>query len=194
MINPIISTPVLGFAAYSGTGKTTLLSRLVPLLKDQGLRLGLIKHAHHSFDVDQPGKDSYVLRQAGAERVLIGSRRRWALMVETPQPNEPSLQDLLVHFPGNELDLILVEGFKHEAYPKIELHRTALGHPWLFPEDDSIVAIASDTPDKVKPCTIPVLDMNQPGAIVRFILHWLSRQRINPVTRIRISDASPAPD
>jgi len=169
--------PVLGFAAFSGTGKTTLLTQLVLQLKDNGLRLGLIKHAHHNFDVDQPGKDSYLLRHAGAERVLIGSRRRWALMVETPEPEEPCLQDLLDQFPAADLDLILVEGFKHERFPKIELHRSSLGKPLLHPGDESIIACASDTPHSIPATTLPQLDINHPDGIARFILQWLQDQR-----------------
>jgi len=170
------SPPVLGFAAFSGTGKTTLLLQLIPLLRQQGLRLGMIKHAHHSFDVDQPGKDSYELRHAGAERVLIGSRRRWALMVETPQAEEPTLSDLLAHLPSADLDLILVEGFKHEAFPKIELHRLVTAQPWLYPQDNSIIAVATDTWDAMPSPGIVTLDINQPTAIAHFILQWLARE------------------
>lgn len=168
--------PVLGFAAYSGTGKTTLLVRLVPLLKQQGLRLGVIKHAHHSFDVDQKGKDSYELRRAGAERVLVGSSQRWALMVETPQAQEPGLVDLLGRMPSAGLDLILVEGFKHEAFPKIELHRSSTAQPWLYPKDKSIIAVATDTWEEMPASAISVLDINQPADITRFILQWVARE------------------
>ncbi len=168
--------PVLGFAAYSGTGKTTLLVQLIPLLKKQGLRLGMIKHAHHSFDVDQPGKDSYELRHAGAERVLVGSRQRWALMVEAPSDKEPSLTDLLEYMPSSGLDLILVEGFKHERFPKIELHRSATTRSWLYPGDDSIIAVATDSWADLPEPGITALDINQPTAISQFILQWLARK------------------
>jgi len=168
--------PILGFAAYSGTGKTTLLCQLIPLLRNEGLRLGLVKHAHHTFDVDHPGKDSYELRHAGAQKVLIGSRRRWALMVETPNADEPSLPDLLAQLPANDLDLILVEGFKHEVFPKIELHRQATARPWLYPTDKNIIAIATDTAAALPATAIPVLDLNQPVTIARFVLHWLAKQ------------------
>lgn len=163
------SVPVLGFAAFSGTGKTTLLIKLLPMLKARGLRIGMIKHAHHSFDIDHPGKDSYELRKAGAEQMLIASRIRWALMVETDPPTEPRLQDLLPRLDQATLDLILVEGFKHERFPKIELHRPNLGHPLLFPEDDSIIAVACDAPLPVR-TSLPVLDLNDPGQIADFIL------------------------
>ena len=160
--------PVLGFAAWSGTGKTTLLRKLIPALRETGLRLGVVKHAHHSFDVDQPGKDSYELRHAGAERVLVGSRARYALMVECPEPREPVLADLLARLPGEDLDLVLVEGFKHERFPKLELHRPSLGRPLLYPEDPSIVALASDeTLDPVP--ALPLLDLNDVAAVAAFV-------------------------
>lgn len=162
------TTPVLGFAAYSGTGKTTLLVKLLPLLKHRGLRIGMIKHAHHAFDVDQPGKDSYELRKAGAERVLVASRRRWALMVERADEENPRLDDLINRVEANGLDLILVEGFKREAFPKIELHRPSLGYPPLYPQDASIVAVASDAP-LAEPPPLPWLDLNQPQSIADFI-------------------------
>ena len=121
---------MLGFVAFSGTGKTTLLKQLIPILKARGLHLALIKHTHHQFDIDTPGKDSYELRQAGAEQVMVASRRRWALMVETPNQNDdPPLESLIDHLDTKALDLILVEGFKHAAVPKIELHRPILNKP-----------------------------------------------------------------
>lgn len=163
------SVPVLGIAAFSGTGKTTLLTKLLPILKSHGLRIGMIKHAHHTFEVDHPGKDSYELRKAGAEQMLIASRNRWALMVETIPEAEPQLQALLPHLDPNTLDLILVEGFKHERFPKIELHRPSLGHPLLFPGDETVVAVACDAPLPVR-TSLPVLDLNDPGQIADFIL------------------------
>lgn len=160
--------PVFGFAAFSGTGKTTLLRQLIPLLHDAGIRVGLIKHAHHEFDIDQPGKDSYELRKAGAEQVLIASSQRWALMVETPGQPEAQLDVLLGRLDQTALDLILVEGFRHAAFTKIELHRPALGHPLLCEKDNSIIAVASDAP-LVLPHNLPLLDLNNPAAIARFI-------------------------
>lgn len=166
--------PILGFVAYSGTGKTTLLLKIIPLLKNKGLRIGMVKHTHHKkFDIDHPGKDSYRLRQAGAEQMLVASRKRWALMVEhNSEFEEPDLEQLLPHLDQKKLDLILVEGFKHEHYPKIEVHRPSLGHPLFFPEDDSIIAIACDAPLAEIP-DLPVLDMNHPEQIVAFIEKWL---------------------
>lgn len=166
---------VLGIAAFSGTGKTTLLTKLLPILKSHGLRIGMIKHAHHSFEIDKPGKDSHELRKAGAEQMLIASRNRWALMVETDPPAEPRLRPLLQHLGREALDIILVEGFKHERFPKIELYRPSLGHPLLFPEDDTVIAVATDAALPIK-TPLPVLDLNNPEQIARFILvHVMNR-------------------
>lgn len=166
-------TPLLGFVAYSGTGKTTLLEKLIPQLKTAGLHIALIKHAHHDFDIDIPGKDSYRLRKAGAEQMMVASRQRWALVTELDkEQSEPCLQELLQHLDHEKLDLILVEGFKHEGFAKIELHRPALGKGLLFPEDDTIIALASDDAGAA-PCPIPQLDINQPAIIARFVLEWL---------------------
>lgn len=167
--------PVLGFVAFSGTGKTTLLTRLIPLLRAHGLHLGLIKHTHHNFDIDIPGKDSYELRKAGAEQVLAASRRRWALITETPERDrDPSLAELLPRLDGSRLDLVLVEGFKHEAIPKIELHRPALGHPRLWPDDPDVIAVACDAALTPAP-PVPVLDLNDPDAIAEFVLQFTRR-------------------
>jgi len=161
--------PLLGFVAYSGTGKTTLLRQLIPLLKSRALNVALIKHAHHRFDIDIPGKDSYELRKAGADQVLVASQQRWAMITETPaQKDDPRLADMITHLDRATLDLILVEGFKHVAFPKLELHRPALGHPLLFPDDPDILAIATDAPLAQK-TTLPVLDLNRPEAIADFI-------------------------
>ncbi len=165
-----LKCPILGFAACSGTGKTTLLKQILPLLIQRDVRIGMIKHAHHDFDIDQPGKDSYVLRKAGAEQMLVASSQRWALMTETPTgKSDPRLEDLLVHLDQERLDLILVEGFKHVAFPKVELHRVELNHPWLFTEDPSIIAVASNGP-LPESSTLPQLDINEPGVIVEFVL------------------------
>ncbi|EGW55770.1 molybdopterin-guanine dinucleotide biosynthesis protein B [Candidatus Endoriftia persephone str. Guaymas] len=163
------SVPLLGFAAYSGTGKTTLLTRLIPLLKAQGLRVGVIKHAHHKVDVDKPGKDSYELRKAGAGQVLLATAQRWALMVEEPVEGDPDLQTMLERLDSAQLDLILVEGFRHVAFPKIELHRPSLNKPLLFTEDDSIIAFASDGP-VAQSVPLPQFDLNDAAAICAFIL------------------------
>jgi molybdopterin-guanine dinucleotide biosynthesis protein MobB len=166
------NTPLLGFAAYSGTGKTTLLKQLIPLLRASGINLGVIKHAHHEVDVDQPGKDSYELRKAGAGRVLLASSSHWALMVDEEQVKEPELPELLERIDCPSLDLVLVEGFRHLSFAKIELHRPALGKPLLFTEDPSIIAIACDGPIE-PPCEIPQLDLNDPQQIVKFVREYI---------------------
>ncbi len=168
--------PILGFVAYSGTGKTTLLLKIIPLMKQQGLRIGIIKHTHHQFDIDKPGKDSYRLRHAGAQQTLVASRHRWALMVETEQLDEPDLERLLPHFDTDKLDLILVEGFKHEPFPKIEVHRPSLGYSPLFLDDKSIIAIACDTPPTVAN-HLPLLDINKPTEIITFITERILKNR-----------------
>jgi len=169
-----MTIPILGFVAYSGTGKTTLLLKLIPLLKQKGIRIGMIKHTHHKkFDIDHPGKDSYRLRQAGAEQMLVASGKRWALMVEMENKlEEPNLAQLLAHLNQDKLDLILVEGFKHENFPKIEVHRPSLGKPLLFPDDNSVVAVVCDEPSLIT-TSLQVFDMNQPEPIVEFIVRYL---------------------
>ena len=162
------SVPVIGFVAYSGTGKTTLLKKLILELKQRNIRVGAIKHAHHNFDIDTPGKDSYELRKAGADQMLVASAYRWALMVETPAQKEADLNELLQQLDTTKLDLILVEGFKHESYAKIECHRPSLGHDLLFPHDKSIIALASDEKlEQVPP--IALLDLNNVKMIADFI-------------------------
>lgn len=160
--------PLLGFAAFSGTGKTTLLKKLIPLLKAHGLHMGVIKHSHHSFEIDKPGKDSFELRAAGANPVMLSSSRRRALIVELKQEREPRLAEELAHFDMGGLDLIIVEGFKRERFSKIELHRPSLGHPLLFPDDENIIAIATDMPLAIEP-TIRQFDLNRPDLIAAFI-------------------------
>ena len=160
--------PVLGFAAFSGTGKTTLLTRLIPLLREQDIRIGVIKHAHHKFEIDYPGKDSYELRKAGAQQMLIASANRMALIREYEQDTEPELADLVTKLDQTMLDIILVEGFRHVPFPRIELHRSALRKPLLCLDDESIIALASDAPLNVQ-IKIPVLDLNNPQQIATFI-------------------------
>ena len=174
--------PLLGFAAFSGTGKTTLLKQLLPLLCERGIRVGMIKHAHHRFDVDTPGKDSYELRKAGAGQMLIGSRNRWALMAETPeQQDDPDLNYLIDQLDHSRLDLILVEGFKQLPFPKIELHRPSTGNRLLFPNDPHIIAVAHDEPLPVA-TQLPQLDINQPQTIAEFVIDYCG---LNPSAAIR---------
>jgi len=160
--------PVLGFVAASGTGKTTLLTELIPILKQGGLRIGLIKHSHHDFEIDQPGKDSFRLRKAGASSVMLVSRYRRAMITEFTPAQEPRLDDQLKQFDQSELDLILVEGFRTEQFPKIELHRPSLEKPLLYPNDQDIIAIATDAALDV-PDYLPQLELNRPDMIAVFI-------------------------
>lgn len=161
---------LLGLIGASGSGKTHLLTRLLPIFTQRGLRVSTIKHAHHGFDLDQPGKDSFLHRTAGAHEVLIASGRRWALMHEITGP-EPTLAELLAHL--SPVDLVLVEGFKASAHPKIEVHRAGLGHAMFWPERTDVVAVASDQP--VAGCTTPVLDLADPERIAGWSLDFLAR-------------------
>jgi molybdopterin-guanine dinucleotide biosynthesis protein len=165
----LLMPSILGISAWSGTGKTTLLKKLIPLLNDEGIRVGVIKHAHHSFEVDHPGKDSYEIRKSGASQMLIASDNRWALMADNPVPREPSLSELLTRMDLDNLDLVLVEGFKHDSIPKIELHRPTLGKPLIFPDDKNVVAIATDEPNLIH-TSIPVLELSDTNSIKQFIL------------------------
>ncbi|MDW1592554.1 MULTISPECIES: bifunctional molybdopterin-guanine dinucleotide biosynthesis adaptor protein MobB/molybdopterin molybdotransferase MoeA [unclassified Vibrio] len=164
-----LNIPILGFAAYSGTGKTTLLEALLPKLTEAGLRIGMLKHAHHNFDVDKPGKDSYRLRKAGASQMLIASRNRFALMTETPEA-EAEFEYLLTRFDEDMLDVVLVEGCKNIAFPKIELHREEVGKPWLYPNDENIIAIASDSGELDS--ELPQMNINDLEAIAQFVIQY----------------------
>ncbi|AGQ98404.1 bifunctional molybdopterin-guanine dinucleotide biosynthesis adaptor protein MobB/molybdopterin molybdotransferase MoeA [Vibrio parahaemolyticus] len=169
-----LNIPILGFAAYSGTGKTTLLEALLPKLTEAGLRIGMLKHAHHNFDVDKPGKDSYRLRKAGASQMLIASRNRFALMTETPEA-EAEFEYLLTRFDEDKLDVVLVEGCKNIAFPKIELHREEVGKPWLYPHDENIIAIASDSAELDS--ELPQMNINDLDAIAQFVLQYVQEAK-----------------
>ena len=179
--------PLLGFAAYSGTGKTTLLEALLPMLTESGLRIGVLKHAHHDFDVDKPGKDSYRLRKAGASQMLISSRKRHVLMTETPEA-EADFDYLLTRFDTDKLDLILVEGCKNIAFPKIELHREEVGKPWLYSNDSNIIAIAADTQVESE---LPQMSINDLESIRDFIINYA--KDFNPTSVSCQSKPSKAP-
>ena len=169
--------PILGFAAYSGTGKTTLLINIIPLLKERGLEVGVIKHAHHTFEIDTPGKDSYEIRKAGASQMLIGSKQRWALMVEQNEEDAKTrLEEYISQLDQDKLDLILVEGFKPEAIPKIELHRPSLSHPLISSSDDSVIAIATDEPLSEEK-NLPLLDLNDHKSIVDYIINNICKEK-----------------
>jgi molybdopterin-guanine dinucleotide biosynthesis protein B len=147
---------IFGLAGWSGSGKTTLTARLLPELIGRGVTVSTMKHAHHSFDIDQPGKDSYVHRMAGATEVLVGSANRWALVHELRGDAEPTLNALLKKL--SPVDLVLVEGYKREPHPKLEVYRATIGKPLLHPDDPAIVAIASDEP--LPSARIPVVDLD----------------------------------
>ena len=171
--------PIIGFAAYSGTGKTTLLKEIIPLLRGRGIRLGVIKHAHHSFDIDTPGKDSYELRLAGASQTLIASAQREALAVERENGGEAELGRLLERLDQDALDMILVEGFKDEAFPKIELYRHDMGKPPFYPGDANIIAVATDG-DLPVATRLPVMNINDAEQIVDFICRRLHQTGQDP--------------
>ena len=156
---------VFGLAGWSGSGKTTLMRRLIPELVGRGRRVSTIKHAHHGFDLDQPGKDSYEHRAAGASEVLVGSSARFALIHELRDEPEPTLGELLARLAP--VDLVLVEGFKRDRHPKLEVYRPAVGKPPLWPEDDAVVAVASDGP--LPDCTRPVLSLDDISGIADLV-------------------------
>jgi molybdopterin-guanine dinucleotide biosynthesis protein B len=156
---------LIGLAGWSGSGKTTLLARLIPALIARGRTVSTVKHAHHDFDIDKPGKDSHTHRTAGATQVLVSGGRRWALMHELRGAPEPTLAQLLTHL--DPVDLVLVEGFKRDSHPKIEVHRAAVGKPLLHPDDPHIAALASDTPLPGAP--IPVVDLDDVEAIADLV-------------------------
>lgn len=156
---------LIGLAGWSGAGKTTLLAKLIPCLAARGVSVSTIKHAHHRFDVDTPGKDSWVHREAGARQVLVASGARWALMTELRGAPEPELRELLRQL--SPVDLVIVEGFKRTGHPKIEVHRAANGKPWLHPEDPAIVAAASDVPP---PGALPWVGLDDAEAVAELAL------------------------
>lgn len=158
----------LGLAGYSGSGKTTLIEKLLPRLRARGLEISVIKQSHHDFEVDMPGKDSWRHRRAGAREVLLTSPHRWMLVHELEGAAEPDLADHLGRL--SPCDLVLVEGFRHAALPKIEVWRAANARPWLHPGDPHIIAVAADAEP---PGNLPLLNMNDPEAIAAFILEWL---------------------
>jgi molybdopterin-guanine dinucleotide biosynthesis protein B len=159
---------VFGFAGWSGSGKTTLIEQLIPRFVKRGLRVSLIKHAHHTFDVDQPGKDSYRHRHAGASEILVTSSRRWVLMHELRGAHEPPFEEQVKRM--SPCNLLLVEGFKFAPIPKLEVWRAETGEPLLHPNDPHIVAVASDAKVETK---VPLLDLNDVDGIASFIVKKL---------------------
>jgi molybdopterin-guanine dinucleotide biosynthesis protein B len=166
---------IIGLAGWSGAGKTTLLAKIIPRLVARGLEVSTLKHAHHGFDVDQPGKDSHTHRMAGATEVLVGSSSRWALVHELRGAPEASLRALLAKL--SPVDLVLIEGFKREPHPKLEVYRAAVGKPLLQPDDPHIVAIASDVP--VPAAGVPVVMLGDVDGIVDIVL-----DRAAPLERV----------
>jgi molybdopterin-guanine dinucleotide biosynthesis protein B len=157
-----------GFAGWSGSGKTTLIEKLIPRFTARGLRVSLLKHAHQTFDVDQPGKDSYRHRHAGASEVLVTSSRRWVLMHELRGAQEPSFDEQIRHL--SPCDLLIVEGFKHAPIPKLEVWRAVTGEGMLHPQDAHIVAVASDAKVETR---LPLLDLNDDEGIAQFVVKHL---------------------
>lgn len=166
--------PLLAIAGWSGSGKTTLLKRLIPILRERGIRPGLIKHTHHNMDVDKPGKDSYELRKAGAAQTLVASSQRWALMTETPEEPELDLRYLVSQMDADLLDIVLVEGFKHEAVAKILLFRQGSGRKIEdLVVDEHVIALASDV---ALSTTLPLLDLNNSEQLADFIQQWMKKR------------------
>ncbi len=167
------SKPVIGFSAYSGSGKTTLLEKLIPILVDRKLRVAVIKHAHHSFDIDHPAKDSYKIRKAGAQQILITSEKRWA-MIQEHSDNHPelTLQQALQKLSAENIDFVIVEGFKSAPIAKIEIHRPALNKPLISASDQYVMAIATDDARQVK-SELPLLDLNDTVMIADYIEQFL---------------------
>ena len=157
---------VFGLVGWSGSGKTTLLTRLLPELIARGLRVSTMKHSHHAFDVDTPGKDSYRHREAGATEVMVASARRWALMHELRSDPEPDVDELIARM--TRVDLLVIEGFKQHAHPKLEVHRPSLGKVLMAPTDPHVVAVASDAP--LGDLAVPVLDIDDIAGIARFVV------------------------
>ena len=166
---------VVGFAGYSGSGKTTLVEKLIPALKQRGLRVSVIKHAHHKFDIDHPGKDTFRHREAGAFEVVVASSNRLALIREFEQPGELTVHHLIAEL-DKSVDWVLVEGFKQSDLPKIEVWRAASGKPTRYQDDDHVVAIATDSPGQLPATTLrPVLDLNDAEAVAVFLVNNQNR-------------------
>jgi molybdopterin-guanine dinucleotide biosynthesis protein MobB len=170
---------IIGLAGWSGAGKTTLLGRVIPCLVGRGLTVSTLKHAHHSFDIDQPGKDSYSHRMAGATEVLVGAASRWALMHELRSESEPSLAQLLAKL--SPVDLVIIEGYKREPHPKLEIFRSVVGKTLLYPDDPHVVAVASDI--MLASAPVPVVSLDDVEAIANLLL-----QHAAPIATVADAD------
>ena len=166
---------MLGFVAPSGTGKTTLLAKIVPILRRHGLKVGAVKHSHHGFDLDRPGKDSYRLREAGVQEMLLVSARHWALLVDEPENDPTPLEEVVRRLYLGRLDVVLVEGYRGTEFPKIELRRREVAEPPLYGRDPSVIAVATDG-DLPEPTDLPVLPLDDPEPVADFILAFIRRQ------------------
>jgi molybdopterin-guanine dinucleotide biosynthesis protein B len=167
---------IIGLAGWSGSGKTTLVGRVIPVLRQRGFKVATVKHAHHGFDVDVPGKDSWLHREAGASEVMIVSSRRWAILHELREEPEPPFADILAKL--GPADLVIVEGFKRHSHPKLEVYRAAVGKPLMYPDDDCIVAVATDAP--LKEAQVPVLMLDDVERIADVLLaEALPREQID---------------
>jgi molybdopterin-guanine dinucleotide biosynthesis adapter protein len=171
-----MSMRVIGLAGWSGSGKTTLLTKVIPVLVGRGLKVATVKHAHHAFDIDRPGKDSWLHREAGASEVVVASSRRWALVHELRGEPEPSLPELLAKL-SPAADLVIIEGFKRHAHPKLEVYRAAVAKPLIYPQDDCVVAIASDS--ALPQAQLPVLMLDDIESIANVLVaEAMPRERI----------------
>jgi molybdopterin-guanine dinucleotide biosynthesis protein B len=177
---------IIGLAGWSGSGKTTLLAKVIPRIVARGLKVSTIKHAHHSFDIDRPGKDSHTHRTAGATEVLVGSANRWAIIHELHGEAEPSLAALLEK--AAPVDLMLVEGYKGEGHPKLEVHRVTLGKPLLHPDDPAIVAVAADGP--LPGARVPVVHLDDTERIIDILLRHAAPVGSRPALEARSKVAS----
>jgi molybdopterin-guanine dinucleotide biosynthesis protein B len=182
---------VIGLAGWSGSGKTTLVTKVIPVLVKRGLKIATVKHAHHEFDTDQPGKDSWLHRRAGAAEVAVVSSRRWAIVHELEDEPEPSLDDVLMKL--SPIDLVIVEGFKRHPHPKLEVYRATVGKPLLHPDDDCIVAVATDAP--LPQAQVPVVLLDDIETIANVLqAEALPREQIGAAVSEHPSDAAQRSD
>ena len=180
MVNTENRIPFVGFAAYSGTGKTTLVTQVIPILKERGLRIGVLKHAHHNFVIDTPGKDSYELRKSGAQQVMVASKHRIAWVIENDDETEPDLFEMLKNFVDQNLDLVIVEGYKHEPFTKIEICRSGVKRPLLAKDDEHVIAVATDI-DEFQLEDVKTLELDNHAAIADFIMERMSNNQLSVI-------------